>query len=192
MLNKEITDAIATLQEYSRRIEDEYENNGGEVTDETVRLEAEKDALAVLLTTDGVDSLGRWLKEKEDKVKTIKAEADYIARQRKGVESDIDYIKGRIAEVLTATGTDYIKGASGYSFTLSQSVTTAVDKAALVEHYQAIAEKALRDAGIPEWITVKLDASVSNVPEGEPLPDVFIRTAKDTVTFRKPKASKEE
>jgi hypothetical protein len=66
-----------------------------------------------------------------------------------------------------------------------------VDKDAIKARWQEVAEQALRAAGIPSYITVKLDAAVSAVPEGEDLPDVFTQSRRQSVTFRKPKASKE-
>ena len=191
MNNIEITDALAKLQGYTRSLEEAYEENGGEVTEETLHMEQEREVLAELLCTEGVDYLGRWLKSKEDEAKTIKAEADYVTRRRKAVENSVEYVKGRIAEVMQATHKDKIKGSNGYSFTASRSITTTVDSAAVKELYLEKAKKALLDAGIPAYITVKLDASVSAVPEGEPLPEIFTRTDVPSVTFRKPKASKE-
>lgn len=191
MTNKDITDALAKLQGCTVALEEAYEENGGEITEETLHMEQEREALTELLTTEGVDTLGRWLKGKEDEAKTLKAEADYITRERRAVESGIDYIKDRIAEVLLATGTDKIKGSNGYSFTATESVTTSVNKDAIKARWQEVAEQALRAAGIPSYITVKLDAAVSAVPEGEDLPDVFTQLRKQSVTFRKPRASKE-
>ena len=191
MTSKEINETLARLQELSAALEDEYEANGGEITETAAQLEASMEDVKALLSTEGVDSLGRWLKGKEDEAKTIKAEADYITRKRKGVENGIEYVKDMIARVLWACGTDNIKGSNGYSFTATESVTTSVDKDAIKARWQEVAEQALRAAGIPSYITVKLDAAVSAVPEGEDLPDVFTQLRKQSVTFRKPKASKE-
>ena len=191
MTSKEINETLARLQELSAALEDEYEANGGEITETAAQLEASMEDVKALLSTEGVDSLGRWLKGKEDEAKTIKAEADYITRKRKGVENGIEYVKDMIARVLWACGTDNIKGSNGYSFTATESVTTSVDKDAIKARWQEVAEQALRAAGIPSYITVKLDAAVSAVPEGEDLPDVFTQSRKQSVTFRKPKASKE-
>jgi hypothetical protein len=191
MTSKEINETLARLQELSAALEDEYEPNGGEITETSQQLEAAMEDVKALLSTEGVDSLGRWLKGKEDEAKTIKAEADYITRKRKGVENGIEYVKDMIARVLWACGTDKIKGSNGYYFTATESVTTSVDKDAIKARWQEVAEQALRAAGIPSYITVKLDAAVSAVPEGEDLPDVFTQLRKQSVTFRKPKASKE-
>lgn len=191
MNNKEISEALARLQACSASLEEAYEETGGEITEETLRMEQEREALRELLTTEGVDALGRWLKGKEDEAKTIKAEADYINNRCKAVKNSIEYVKGRIVEVLTSCGIDKIKGGNGYSFTAYDSVTTSVDKDTIKERWQTIAEQALRSAGVPAWITVKLDANVSAVPEGEDLPDVFTQEVKTAVRFLKPRASKD-
>ena len=191
MNNNELYLYLADLQRISTNLEDAYIESGGEITDESQALEYEKGILEQMLCTEGVDFLGRWLKSKEDEAKTIKAEADYVTRRRKAVENSVEYIKGRIAEIMQATHKDKIKGSNGYSFTATHSITTTVDSAAVKELYLEKAKKALLDAGIPAYITFKLDASVSAIPEGEPLPEIFTRTDVPSVTFRKPKASKE-
>ena len=78
-----------------------------------------------------------------------------------------------------------------YGFTTAESCTTKVDVELLNGRYMELAEQAIRSAGIPDYITVKLDAKVSLVPEGEELPDLFEEVRKDTVRFTKPRANKE-
>jgi hypothetical protein len=192
MTNQEITEAIVTLRQTSAQLEDAYIDNGGEMTADTERLENEKAALRDLLTTDGVDTLGRWLKSKEDEAKTIKAEADYITRRRKAVENSVEYVKARIAEVLAATGTDKVKGGNGYSFTATESVDTTVDRDALREAWLGIVEAAARAAGLPAFINVELKVSTSAAAQCDELPGYVTRTRRPSVTFRKPRANKED
>lgn len=192
MTNQEINQALERLQLNSAALEDAYIENGGEVTEGTERLESEREALKSLLTTEGVDSLGRWLKGKEDEAKTIRAESDYITRRRKAVENSVDYIKARIAEVLAATGTEKIKGGNGYSFTAIESVDTTVDRDALRARWQDIADAAVRAAGLPSFIKVELKVSVSAAAQYSELPDYVTRTRRPSVTFRKPRAAKED
>ena len=68
MNNTEIREALSKLQQMEYFLEEEYENNGGEVNDYTEQQEASIAALRELLTTEGIDSLGRWLKAKEDEI----------------------------------------------------------------------------------------------------------------------------
>ena len=93
MNNTEIRDALSRLHEMENFLEEEYENNGGEVTEHTEAQESAIAALRELLTTEGVDSLGRWLKAKEDQIKSLKAEKDSVTRQINAANNTIDYIK---------------------------------------------------------------------------------------------------
>ena len=64
MNNNEIKAALAALSETMFLLEEEYMENGGEVTEYTATMEANIERLKILLTTEGVDSLGRWMKSK--------------------------------------------------------------------------------------------------------------------------------
>ena len=185
---------LADLDQAMHTLEDLYIEGEGEVTEETERLEAQISGLQELLTKEGIDLLGAWLKSKEDRKKALKAEKDYISRQILANDTTIEFIKDKITEVMKATGQEKIKGERGYSFTASHSVKTEVDKDELKRLYADRVEQALRAADIPEYITVTLGASVKAF-EGS-VHDVedwciFNEIEKDTVTFRKPKASKE-
>ena len=83
MNNNDIKAAIAALSETMFLLEEEYLENGGEVTEYTATMEANIERLKILLTTEGVDSLGRWLKSREDALKALKAEKDSVNRQIK-------------------------------------------------------------------------------------------------------------
>lgn len=191
MQYKDIQDALFALARATYDLEDMYIENDGEITDATEELEAQKSALAELLNGDGVDSLGRWLKSKEDELKTFKAEKDAVSRRIKSVENTIDFIKTKIHEIMDLTGCEKVKGIF-YSFTPTVSTTTKADTAALRERYQEQATQAIHAAGIPEWVTLTLGASISLVPEGQETPDIFTTTTKDTVRFTKPRAGKGE
>ena len=187
---QELQDALARVARLSYDLEDKYIENDGEVTEETQNMEAEIADLQDLLSGDGIDLLGRWLKSKEDELKTYKAEKEAAARRMKSVENTIDFVKGKITEVLKASGQQKVKGVF-YSFAQAVSNTTKVDTDLLNERYLAVAEDAIRAAGVPSYVTMKLDAKVSLVPEGEATPDIFTTTTKDTVRFTKPRGGKE-
>ena len=72
MNNKDIDEILTSLTEKTLKLEDAYIENGGEITEDTESLENELEDLKNLLLGDGVDSLGRWLKAKEDMKKTLK------------------------------------------------------------------------------------------------------------------------
>ena len=187
---QDIKDARAELDRLSAEFEEQMFENGGEVTEETEQLERQKDAISDLLSGEGIDLLGRIIKGKEDQIKTYKAEKDAIARRIKSVETSIDFFKSVVTQVLHETGQTKAKGLL-YGFTATESCTTKVDMELLNGRYQALAENAVRAAGLPDYITVKLDAKVSLVPEGDDLPDIFEEVRKDTVRFTKPRAGKE-
>ena len=191
---KEMNQVLATLDQATIALEETYMENEGEITEETEQMEQEISGLQELLTTEGIDLLGGWLKAKEDKKKSLKAEKDYITRQMAAIDETIDFIKDKVTEVMKATGQDKIKGDRGYSFTATHSVKTDVDKDVLKALYADKVEEAIRAAHIPAYIGVSLTASSTKanelgVLEGDE--EIFSTTEKDTVTFRKPKASKE-
>lgn len=189
---KELNQALATLDQATIALEENYMENEGEITEETEQMEQEISGLQELLTTEGIDLLGGWLKAKEDKKKSLKAEKDYITRQISAIDETIDFIKDKVTEVMKATGQDKIKGDRGYSFTATHSVKTDVDKDVLKALYADKVEEAIRAAHIPAYVGVSLTASSTKanelgVLEGDE--EIFSTTEKDTVTFRKPKAS---
>ena len=191
---KEMNQVLATLDQATIALEETYMENEGEITEETEHMEQEISGLQELLTTEGIDLLGGWLKAKEDKKKSLKAEKDYITRQISAIDETIDFIKDKVTEVMKATGQDKIKGDRGYSFTATHSVKTDVDKDVLKALYADKVEEAIRAAHIPAYVSVSLTASSTKanelgVLEGDE--EIFSTTEKDTVTFRKPKASKE-
>lgn len=191
---KELNQVLADLDQAMFTLEDLYIEGEGEVTEETEQMEAQISCLKELLTKDGIDLLGGWLKAKEDKKESLKAEKDYITRQMSAIDETIEFIKDKITEVMKATGQEKIKGDRGYSFTASHSVKTEVDKDVLKALYADKVEEAIRAAHIPAYVGVSLTASSTKANELGVLKgdeEIFSTTEKDTVTFRKPKASKE-
>ena len=191
---KEMNQVLATLDQATNALEETYMENEGEITEETEQMEQEISGLQELLTTEGIDLLGGWLKAKEDKKKSLKAEKDYITRQMSAIDETIDFIKDKVTEVMKATGQEKIKGDRGYPFTATHSVKNDVDKDVLKALYADKVEEAIRAAHIPAYVGVSLTASSTKanelgVLEGDE--EIFSTTEKDTVTFRKPKASKE-
>ena len=185
---------LADLDQAMITLENLYIEGEGEVTEETEQMEAQISGLKELLTHDGIDLLGGWLKAKEDKKKSLKAEKDYITRQMSAIDETIDFIKDKITEVMKMTGQEKIKGDRGYSFSAAHSVKTEVDKDVLKYRYDSKVEQAIRAAGVPDYVGFTLTASSTRakevgVQEGDE--DMFTTNEKDTVTFRKPKASKE-
>ena len=69
----DIQSAMAALYQANENFNALMEENGGELTPEAEDLESVKNALSDLLTGEGIDSLGRWLKSKEDEKAMYKA-----------------------------------------------------------------------------------------------------------------------
>ena len=194
MNNKEINSLIESLNASMWAFENYMVENDGVCDEASDQMEEQIGILKELLTTEGIDSLGRWLKAKEDEIKSLKAEKDYITRKINAATGTIDYIKTQMNKILTAAQMEEIKGANGYKFQVTTSIKTEVDKEILKELFLDKVEKKLRGGKnpvIPADVTFSLGASVSLVPEGAVLPSYYIRTSSPSCKFTKPRASKE-
>ena len=194
MNNKEINSLIESLNASMWAFENYMVENDGVCDEASDQMEEQIGILKELLTTEGIDSLGRWLKAKEDEIKSLKAEKDYITRKINAATGTIDYIKTQMNKILTAAQMEEIKGANGYKFQVTTSTKTEVDKEILKELFLDKVEKKLRGGKnpvIPADVTFSLGASVSLVPEGAVLPSYYIRTSSPSCKFTKPRVSKE-
>ena len=194
MNNKEINSLIESLNASMWAFENYMVENEGVCDEASDQMEEQIGILKELLTTEGIDSLGRWLKAKEDEIKSLKAEKDYITRKINAATGTIDYIKTQMNKILTAAQMQEIKGANGYKFQVTTSTKTEVDKEILKELFLDKVEKKLRGGKnpvIPADVTFSLGASVSLVPEGAVLPSYYKRTSSPSCKFTKPRASKE-
>lgn len=189
---KELNQVLANLDRAVYQLEETYIENEGEVTEETERMEAEITGLQDLLTREGIDLLGAWLKAKEDRKKALKAEKDYISRQMSAIDETIDFIKTKVNQVMAATGQEKVKGDRGYSFTATISTKTEVNKDVLKDLFQEAVNEAVADI-LPPDVTITLGASVSKLPNDPDLilPAWYTQTEKPSVRFTKPRASKE-
>ena len=194
MNNKEINSMIESLNASMCAFENYMVENDGVCDEASDQMEEQIGILKELLTTEGIDSLGRWLKAKEDEIKSLKAEKDYITRKINAATGTIDYIKTQMNKILTAAQMQEIKGANGYKFQVTTSIKTEVNKEILKELFLDKVEKKLRggkEPVIPADVTITLGASVSLVPEGQELPAYYARTETPSCKFTKPRASKE-
>ena len=192
---KELQQALSQLEEVMNNLEELYILNEGECTEESERMEVEVDTLKELLSGDGIDMLGRWLKSKEDRKKALKAEKDYITRQMASIDKGIEYIKSMINKVMVATGLEKVKGDRGYSFATTTSTKTDINKDVLKALYADKVEEAIRSAHIPAYVGVTLTASSTKatelgVVEGDE--DIFVTMSKPSVRFGKPRANTED
>ena len=194
MNNKEINSLIESLNASMWAFENYMVENDGVCDEASDQMEEQIGILKELLTTEGIDSLGRWLKAKEDEIKSLKAEKDYITRKSNAATGTIDYIKTQMNKILTAAQMQEIKGANGYKFQVTTSTKTEVDKDVLKTIYADRIEEAIRAAHIPAYVGVTLTASSTKaaefgIVEGDE--EIFHTTEKPSVRFTKPRASKE-
>lgn len=194
MNNKEINSLIESLNASMWAFENYMVENDGVCDEASDQMEEQIGILKELLTTEGIDSLGRWLKAKEDEIKSLKAEKDYITRKINAATGTIDYIKSQMNKLLKASGMEEIKGANGYKFQVTTSTKTEVDKDVLKTIYADRIEEAIRAAHIPAYVGVTLTASSTKaaefgIVEGDE--EIFHTTEKPSVRFTKPRASKE-
>ena len=194
MNNKEINSMIESLNAAMWAFENYMVENDGVCDEASDQMEEQIGILKELLTTEGIDSLGRWLKAKEDEIKSLKAEKDYITRKINAATGTIDYIKTQMNKILTAAQMEEIKGANGYKFQVTTSTKTEVDKDVLKTIYADRIEEAIRAAHIPAYVDVTLTASSTKaaefgIVEGDE--EIFHTTEKPSVRFTKPRASKE-
>lgn len=194
MNNKEINSMIESLNASMWAFENYMVENDGVCDEASDQMEEQIGILKNLLTTEGIDSLGRWLKAKEDEIKSLKAEKDYITRKINAATGTIDYIKSQMNKLLKASGMEEIKGANGYKFQVTTSTKTEVDKDVLKAIYADRIEEAIRAAHIPAYVGVTLTASSTKaaefgIVEGDE--EIFHTTEKPSVRFTKPRASKE-
>ena len=189
---KEMNQVLADLDQAMVTLEETYIENEGEVTEETEQMEAQISGLKELLTGEGIDLLGGWLKAKEDRKKSLKAEKDYITRQMSAIDETIDFIKTKVNQILVATGQEKVKGSRGYSFAATTSTKTEVNKDVLKDLFQEAVNEAVADI-LPPDVTITLGASVSKLPNDPDLilPAWYTQTEKPSVRFTKPRASKE-
>ena len=195
MNNKEINSLIESLNASMWAFENYMVENDGVCDEASDQMEEQIGILKELLTTEGIDSLGRWLKAKEDEIKSLKAEKDYITRKINAATGTIDYIKTQMNKILTAAQMEEIKGANGYKFQVTTSTKTEVDKDVLKTIYADRIEEAIRAAHIPAYVGVTLTASSTKaaefgIVEGDE--EIFHTTEKPSVRFIKPRATREE
>lgn len=190
---REIREILDRLREEKFRLQAELEDNGGEVTESVLsREEAIASLKALLLSKEGVDSLGRFLRANEDEVLGYKDEKKHLDALIKRTEGYNDFLLGLINEILKECEVENAKGNLGYSFTTHTSVTTSVDTKMLRERFLKRAQEAVLEAGIPSDVAISLSASISKVSEGSEIPEWYNVSSVGRATFRKPQRAKDE
>ena len=189
MTHAEIQNAIAQLGSAMRDLEEAYIENGGEVTEDTEIKEMNVTAIQDLLTTEGVDSLGRWLKSKQDEIATAKAEKAAADARIKSLQRTEAYIKDMIGYVLRVTGQEKVKG-TFYGFSQAVKVHNTVDTEGVDNLFLDTVTMAARDAGLPACFDVAIVTNVTRLADTDYA--YLIDTEEtDSARFTKPRAAKE-
>jgi hypothetical protein len=185
---KDIRSALYELKEIQFSLNNEYEENGGEVTDGTEQKEQMAEAIRFMLKNGGVDHLARVLNSVKADIDQYKAEQEFLKRQQKKSEGFQEDILECINMAMEELGEEKMKGEFGYSFSQHVASSTKPDTKLIKELFYKDVEKAIRDAKVcPEHITFTLSASSSLLKDGEDMPDYFTTTSRARATFRKPK-----
>ena len=188
MTYKDIRSALYELKGIQFNLNNEYEENGGEVTDSTEQKEQMAEAIRYMLNNGGVDQLARLLNSVKADIDSYKAEQEFLKRQQKRSEGFQEDILECINMAMEELGEEKMKGDFGYSFTQHVASSTKPDTKLIKELFYKDVEKAIRDAHVcPEHITFTLSASSSLLKDGEDMPDYFTTTSRARATFRKPK-----
>ena len=188
MTYKDIRSALYELKGIQFSLNNEYEENGGEVTDSTEQKEQMAEAIRYMLNNGGVDQLARLLNSVKADIDNYKAEQEFLKRQQKRSEGFQEDILECINMAMEELGEEKMKGDFGYSFTQHVASSTKPDTKLIKELFYKDVEKAIRDAHVcPEHITFTLSASSSLLKDGEDMPDYFTTTSRARAAFRKPK-----
>ena len=186
---QELQEQLARLARLAEERENRLIENEGLVTPDIEAIEAEIDFISSFLQGPGIDELGRWMKATEDKINTYKAEKAAADRKVKAAQNTLDFIKAKIAEVMTMTGMDKAKG-SFYSFTKYVSEKSSVNQDEVDRLYLDMATSAAHDAGLPAYIDVVLKTNTTALKEWGAT-DLINTTTGDAVRFTKPRGGKE-
>lgn len=190
MKPSEINEKLYRLSWLRDQLEAMYMENEGEVTEETEQIEEEIGIIQSLLDEEP-DELGRYLVSLEDSVARFKAEENAIAARRKRLESYMEFVRATARKLVVAQeGRTEIKGQL-YKFKATKSVKTKPNADAINEEYLEPIKKALEPLGLPTWLIVDIDASVT-IAKGEgPLEERFFTvTESEALSFTKPRKTK--
>lgn len=166
-----------------------YEDNGGEVTDETEGMQAQLDELAALkkqITDDIIaapDEYAAIVKNAEAQQKILEAELKQLKEeQAKAVAkiqakinrkaSKADFFKDAIAEALRVNGIEKIGGAktdNRFSIYFQASTAVDVDTEKVLAPYQPRITAFIQS--LPSWISVKTDVNKTELKKADEMPE---------------------
>lgn len=184
---KDIREALYKLKYLQFALNNEYEQNEGEVTDSTMEKEEMISTIRYMLENGGVDQLARLLNSVKADIDQYKEEQKFLKRQQEKQENFQEDILECINIAMEELGEEKVKGDFGYSFAQHISSSTKPDTKLIKELFYKDVEKAIREARVcPDHITFTLSASSTLLKEGEDMPDYFTTTSRARATYRKP------
>ena len=184
---KDIREALYKLKYLQFALNNEYEQNEGEVTDSTMEKEEMISTIRYMLANGGVDQLARLLNTGKADIDQYKEEQKFLKRQQEKQENFQEDILECINIAMEELGEEKVKGDFGYSFAQHSSSSTKPDTKLIKELFYKDVEKAIREARVcPDHITFTLSASSTLLKEGEDMPDYFTTTSRARATYRKP------
>ena len=190
---------IEKIQHARFELDAALEENGGELTPELLAQYDTLEDMKALLAGEGIDDLGRWLKSVQDEGAALKAEADAAARRVKNNNGYEDYVKGLIGQAMDLldlpTNDKGEKVAKGqfYGFKRTTSTHSSVNADALDMAFLEAAEHAVRLAGIPTWVGIKLTTTTKELRAagGDAMAYLDEGTA-PALSFTKPRANQKK
>lgn len=184
---KDIREALYRLKYLQFALNNEYEQNEGEVTDSTMEKEEMISTIRYMLENGGVDQLARLLNSVKADIDQYKEEQKFLKRQQEKQENFQEDILECINIAMEELGEEKVKGDFGYSFAQHISSSTKPDTKLIKELFYKDVEKAIREARVcPDHITFTLSASSTLLKEGEDMPDYFTTTSRARANYRKP------
>lgn len=181
---------------------EEYENNGGEITEATERMEAELKELESLKddvvneVLSAPDDYAAIVKNAEAQKKVLEAELDAIKKEQAKVvarvqsrirrkEEKIAWFKGNIAEAMKLANIEKIGGAkTNNRFSIYFQTTTSIeaDDAVLLSPFESKI-KELVDS-LPEWVTFKTGVNKAVLKKQDTLPDGAVSVENKSLQIR--------
>lgn len=181
-----ISESYDTLE---AQLVEEYENNGGEVTEQTEAMQKELDALAALKkeVTDDIiaapDAYAAIVKNAEAQQKMLEAELKALKEEQQAAVArlqakinrkagKVEFFKDAIAVALRAAGINKIGGAktdNRFSIYFQESTSVDVDAEKVLAPYQPRINAFIQS--LPSWITVKTDVSKTELKKADEMPE---------------------
>ena len=138
---KDIREALYRLKALQFSLINEYEENGGEITEETTKKEQMMESIKFMLQNGGVDHLARVLNSVKSDIEDRKAEQEFLKRQQNKAEKFQEDVLECINIAMEELGEEKMKGDFGYSFTQHIASSTKPDNKLIKEMYYKEVER---------------------------------------------------